>query len=106
MMISRFGMTIALATCVALAACSGKGPEPLPEDTAVETPVDESVPTVVEEPDEALPPANITNTAKALPPPEVPDEEQIRDDADATGLTARLPEDTGAAADNATAPVN
>lgn len=105
-MVSRVGMPILLAACVLLAACSGKGPEPLPENTATETPVDESVPTVVEEPDEVLPPANVANTAKALPPPELPDEQQIRDDADATGLTARLPEDSEAAGDNATAPVN
>lgn len=40
------------------------------------------------------PPANIVlppETAVA-PPPEIEDEVQMRDDADATGLTARLPE--------------
>ncbi|MFM9979127.1 MAG: hypothetical protein ACKVOP_13915 [Sphingomonadaceae bacterium] len=107
-MTSRFAVPVlgALAVLGVLPGCSGRGPEPLPENSAVETVVNESLPTVVEEPDEAPIESNVTNTASALPPPEVPDEEQIRDDADATGLTARLPETGAPAADNATAPAN
>ncbi len=41
------------------------------------------------------PPANIVLPPETgvAPPPEIEDEVQMRDDADATGLTARLPEE-------------
>lgn len=44
---------------------------------------------VSEEPE----PANVTNIVKAPPPPELSQDQQTMDDADATGLTSRLPED-------------
>ena len=42
--------------------------------------------------------------AAALPAPKVTDDIQVRDDADATGLTARMPNDTPADAAQKTAP--
>ena len=61
-----------------------------------------------------MPPVpNATNTANAAnavaPPPKVSDDVQTRDDADATGLTARLPENETmlpGQADNQTRPAD
>ena len=45
---------------------------------------------------------NVTNTLPAAPPPAFTDQQQISDDADATGMTARLPADeTGSATNEA-----
>ena len=89
--------TIAILSgaALALAACNS-APQPLNDDEVAANAMDN-----VEEimPDEnamvAPPPVNLTNTARAAPPPEVSDEEQVREDAEATGMTARLPQETG-----------
>jgi len=76
------------ASALALSACGSKEPEAVEiENTEnIEMPED-LTPT-----NETPAPENVTNeVAPAAPPPAFSDDEQIRDDADATGLTARLP---------------
>ncbi|MCP1469396.1 type IV secretory pathway VirB10-like protein [Sphingobium sp. OAS761] len=82
---------IALSGALALSAC-GKSPE---EDAhavnnMVEPPVEN---VIVQEPD-ALPPPEPANNAVATPvapPPSVSEQQQILDDAEASGMTSRLP---------------
>lgn len=74
-----------LIAVLALAACGQKEPEETPANNTA-LPYEEDLPT-----DDTPAPANVQNTAKPAPPPEIPVEQQTLDDADATGLTARLP---------------
>ncbi|UVO54228.1 hypothetical protein [Sphingomonas sp. SUN039] len=94
-----------LATAFALAACN-RGPEQQPlEDNVVDAVnATENANVAV-----APPPVNAANatnatTAKAAPAPGFTDDQQMHDDADATGMTARLPDDA-APSGNETAPV-
>lgn len=88
----RVGLIV--ATALALTAC-GKKEEPLPEvaeNIVTEVPVDEVLPANAG--DAALDPPAPTNVATpAAPPPAFTDTEQMRDDADATGLTSRIQRD-------------
>jgi hypothetical protein len=52
----------------------------------------------------AAPVANVTNTLPAAPPPAFTDKQQISDDADATGMTARLPTEEAGPGANETQP--
>ena len=83
---------LTLAAAFALAGCNRGPEEKLPEENVVE------VVNVTENANVAVaPPAeNATNatTAKAAPAPGFTDEQQMKDDADATGMTARLPDET------------
>jgi hypothetical protein len=54
------------------------------------------------EPDATV--VNITNTLPAAPPPAFTDKQQISDDADATGMTARLPGESPYPIDNGAQP--
>jgi predicted small lipoprotein YifL len=101
----RVGLMV--ATALALTAC-GKKEEPLPEtpeNVVTEVPVDEVLPANAG--DAALdPPAPTNVAAPAAPPPAFTDTEQMRDDADATGLTSRIQRDEAPqSAANETAPV-
>ncbi|MES2175207.1 MAG: hypothetical protein V4523_14840 [Pseudomonadota bacterium] len=81
----------ALAGALLLSAC-GKKEE---DDTSVtnnlvEPPVEN---VIVEEPEAPLPePQNNAVATPAAPPPSVSELQQIQDDAEATGMTSRLPE--------------
>jgi hypothetical protein len=92
-----------LAALVLLAACDRKREEPpVPDNSAVEMPLDEPAP---------APPPPVENAATPEPPkpvarieePELTDDEQTALDADATGLTSRTVVDESAA-DEAAAP--
>jgi predicted small lipoprotein YifL len=99
-MTMRKAAILTLAAAVALAACSSKPPETLPEDNVAE------VDNVTENANVAVAPLaeNVTNVAeKAAPAPSLTDEQQMRDDADATGMTSRLP-DEAPVSGNQTAP--
>jgi predicted small lipoprotein YifL len=107
MMRNSIRASLVLATALALSAC-GKKEEPLPEtpeNVVTEVPVDEVLPANAG--DAALDPPAPTNVATpAAPPPAFTDSQQMRDDADATGLTSRLPrDDAPPPAANETAPV-
>ena len=82
---------IMLASALALAACN-RGPEQKPlDDNVIEMENMSEEANVVEAPMIA----NATNATveKAAPAPGFTDSEQMRDDADATGMTARLPDE-------------
>lgn len=89
-----FRAALVFATALALAAC-GKTEAPLPEtpeNVVTEVPVDEVLPANAG--DAVLDPPMAANVvAPAAPPPAFTDTEQMRDDADATGLTSRIQRD-------------
>lgn len=97
-------LATALAAAAALASCSGGSEEAAPAENAVnamelteDLPADENV----AEPD----PVVTENTTAPVPVAEapLPDEEQIQDDAEAVGMTARV-DRSGGTASNQTAP--
>jgi len=88
----RIGGLVILAGALALGACGRGAPE---GEQAVNEAANDVV-EVLEEPapaNNAAPQNKTANaTLPAAPPPQISEEEQMLDDADATGLTARLPE--------------
>ena len=96
---------VALASLLVLAACGHKPPEDAVLDEGNMT--NEVVEVPMETPSNVaiVTPENMTNTLPPVaPPPSVSEQAQMRDDADATGLTARLPQGESAptGADGAT----
>ncbi|WOK36540.1 hypothetical protein [Sphingomonas sp. C3-2] len=87
----------AIAGTLVLSACNSKPEEAPVENETLNITVDEPVVNEVVnivEPEKPV----VNETPPAAPPPEVSEEEQMLDDADATGLTSRLPrsDDAGA----------
>lgn len=81
---------LTLTAALSLAACNSTPAETLPEDNVVE------VENAIENANVAvaLPAENVANaTAKPAPAPGFTDTQQINDDADASGMTARLPDE-------------
>ncbi|ETI59028.1 hypothetical protein C100_21935 [Sphingobium sp. C100] len=81
---------IALAGALVLSAC-GKKEEDAPAATnnLVEPPVENII---VEEPEAPMPePQNAVEPTPVAPPPSVSEQQQILDDAEASGMTVRLP---------------
>lgn len=100
----RLALAVTSALALTLAACSGSEPTPAPTNDAVDTATEEvanEAPPVVNEAPVAEPTANAT----ATPAPAVADDrsadEQMYDDADATGMTARVDRSGGAANESA-----
>ncbi|WP_062731659.1 hypothetical protein [Sphingobium abikonense] len=83
---------IALSGALALAACGKKEEDaPAPVNNLVEPPVEN---VIVAEPDAPMPePQNQVEAPPVAPPPAISQEQQILDDAEATGMTSRLPRD-------------
>lgn len=88
----RKSWLIASVAAVALAACHSRD-EAAADDNAANA-LDANVTEVAPAENLTLPPpapVNATNAAEPnAPPPEVSDEQQTQDDADATGMTARV----------------
>ena len=84
-MIRRLPLALGLAAATMLAACSGgsDAPPPPPNDTEDARAMDETPPQ--EEP--AIEPSPTPTPLAA----ELPEAEQVQEDADAVGMTARLP---------------
>lgn len=81
---------VALAGALALAACGKKEEEAPATNNLVEPPVEN---VIVEEPEAPAPePSNNAAPAPA-PAPTISEQQQIEDDAAATGMTARLNRD-------------
>ncbi|CCW19737.1 hypothetical protein EBBID32_41070 [Sphingobium indicum BiD32] len=80
----------ALAGALALSACGKKEEEPTATNNLVEPPVENII---IEEPDAVLPPPSNNAVATPAAPPSISEQQQIQDDADATGMTARLPQE-------------
>lgn len=87
----RKTLILTFAAALALAACGKKDEEAAPVNNLVEPPVEN---VIVEEPD-AVPPPAANNAAEPAPAPapDISEDQQIQDDAAATGMTARLPAD-------------
>ncbi len=97
----------ALTAALGLSACGKKDESPgelIEDNMTIEVPVeDANALNSVEVAAPANVAVNVTNAAAPLP--EFTDTEQMRDDADATGLTSRLPtDDVSGAAANETQP--
>ena len=104
-MTRRLPLIATLLAATALAACSGGSDEQAP--AANETGTENVVEVIDEAPVENIATPEPTPTPAPSPTPIVeddrPTQEQVMDDADAVGMTARLPrEDTG----NTTAPAD
>jgi type IV secretory pathway VirB10-like protein len=80
----------ALVGALALSACGKKEEDTPVTNNLVEPPVEN---VIVEEPEAPLPePQNNAVATPVAPPPSVSEQQQIQDDAEATGMTSRLPE--------------
>jgi len=89
----RKAAVLVLSSAMALAACNRGTEEKLPEDNVVEVDNAAAAANVTT----ILPAANTTNaTAKPAPAPRLTDQQQMHDDADASGMTSRLPDETPA----------
>lgn len=77
----------ALVGALALSACGKKEDETPATNNLVEPPVEN---VIIEEPEAPLPPANNAAAPEPAPPPSISEQQQIQDDAEATGMTARL----------------
>ena len=77
----------ALVGALALSACGKKEEEAPATNNLVEPPVEN---VIVEEPEAPLPPANNASAPEPAAPPSISEQQQIQDDAEATGMTARL----------------
>lgn len=100
--INRTFTLLALAGALALSACGKKQEDheaPIANEL-VEPPIDN---VIVEEPDVTPPPSDNVVVPPPAPAPTVSEQQQILDDAAATGMTARLPDtrDTPPPADEA-----
>ncbi|WP_420142958.1 hypothetical protein [Sphingobium sp.] len=82
---------IALTAALALSACGKKEDEaPAATNNLVEPPVEN---VIIEEPEAPLPEVqNNAAATPAAPPPSISEHQQMMDDAEATGMTSRLPE--------------
>jgi hypothetical protein len=91
----RTAAILTLAGALGLSACnrtSEKTDAVEPENMITELPIENATTLNSTEATSPAPePDNATNTASVAPPPAFSDKDQIRDDADATGLTSRLP---------------
>ncbi len=82
---------VALAGALALSACGKKEEEAPVTNNLTEPPVEN---VVVDEPEAPLPePQNNAVATPPAPPPKISEEQQIQDDAEASGMTSRLSED-------------
>lgn len=77
----------ALAGALALSACGKKEEEAPVVNNLVEPPIEN---VIVPEPEAPLPPSSNATAHEAAPPPTISEQQQIQDDAEATGMTARL----------------
>lgn len=86
---------LALTGLFALSACDWgkKRDEEQPFNNAANEVVDNAVENVPEAPPPVNEVANTSNVVMPPPPPQVSEDQQTLDDADATGLTSRLPEE-------------
>ncbi|MBX3592960.1 hypothetical protein [Sphingomonas sp.] len=103
---NRIAATVTIAAALALSACSGasKPEEPAVNEMDNVTVIDETPSENIVEP-EPTPSATPTPTAAATPVADLRQpEQQVQDDAEAVGMTARLPRDQPAG--NTTVPAN
>lgn len=98
---------LTLATALTLTACGGGAPEKLPDDHMSEIGnLSEDAEIAITPPPvgNAVEPANAAE--KPAPAPGFTEEQQMKDDADATGMTARLPDEEPGQKANETRPAH
>ena len=78
---------VALAGALALSACGKQEEEAPVVNNLVEPPVEN---VIIDEPEAPLPLGNNAAAPEPAPPPTISEQQQIQDDAEATGMTARL----------------
>jgi hypothetical protein len=91
---TRAVAVIGLTAILGLSACKQEQPaDALQENAMAEAPIENVTPAVNQA--EVIPPVTgpINAVNMAAPPPAFTDKQQIQDDADATGMTARMPND-------------
>lgn len=103
----RSAAILVMSAALGLSACNRTPDQPselVDDNMTTEVPVEN---TAIANYEDAQPVADVVNiTNAAAPPPAFTDSQQMRDDADATGLTSRLPtEDVPGAAANEAQPV-
>lgn len=86
---SRTIALIALSGALFLSACGKKEDEAPVVNNLVEPPVEN---VIVDEPDAIPAPSNNAVATPPAPPPSISEQQQIQDDAEATGMTSRLRE--------------
>lgn len=98
MNIKRIALSASVAGALALGACSGGNDEATAPTSNVEnmTPIEvENTAVVPTEAPTATPIDNVATTQPETVPSELSADEQTQDDADATGMTARVSRDEG-----------
>jgi hypothetical protein len=100
----RTAAVLTMIAALTLAGCNRGAEEKLPEDLNVAEVGNVDAPMANAMP--APPVENAANVAepKAAPAPGFTEDQQMKDDADATGMTARLPEDEPVQKGNETRP--
>lgn len=98
MNIKRIALLVSATAALALGACSGGNDEATAPTGNVEnmTPIEvtNESPVAIEIP-AAAPTDNLATTTEVAPTPTLSADEQTQDDADATGMTARVSRDEG-----------
>lgn len=104
-----FRPALMLLPLAVLAACSGEPEVPAPEgpdlNLSEEMAAPEPLPTLEPTP-EPTPTPSPTPTFETAPPPRIAEDEQMFDDAQATGMTSRIDRSERAADDDAGRPEN
>ena len=97
MNIKRIALLASVAGALALGACSGGGDEPTAPTSNVEnmTPIEVTNESPVAVETSAPTPVSNIATTEVAPTPTLSADEQTQDDADATGMTARVSRDEG-----------
>jgi len=92
----RLKWTLALAITLTLAGCNGRRDDENAIDTndANVMNVPEELPIETGPLNDSQTPPNADAAENKASPPQISDEQQIQDDADATGMTSRLPDET------------
>jgi len=92
----RLKWTLTLVVTLALAGCNGRRDDENANDAndANVMNVPEEVPIDTAPLNASQIPSNAGAAATKASPPQISDEQQIQDDADATGMTSRLPDET------------
>lgn len=80
----------ALSGALFLAACGKKEEEAVPATNNLVEPPVENV--IIDEPDAPIPAPSNDAVATPAPPPSISEQQQIQDDAEASGMTSRLRE--------------
>lgn len=89
----RMKWPLTLAVMIALAGCNGRRDDETINDANVMNVPEEEAPSEPVPFNDSQIPSNTAAVENRISPPEISEEQQIQDDADATGMTSRLPDE-------------